>query len=79
MDVGKSALRKIYRTRYEKTAIQDNAYIGANAVILNGVRIGENCLVCAGSVVLNSFPSNALIGGVPARLKRKSVVDKETT
>ncbi len=36
-------------------------------MILPGVRIGDNCVVGAGSVVTRSVPANTVVAGVPAR------------
>lgn len=44
-----------------------NVWIGANAVILPGVSIGENSIVGSGSVVNKSIPANEVWAGVPAR------------
>lgn len=46
-------------------------WIGANAVILAGVDLGDDCVVGAGAVVTKSFPAGSVIGGVPARLLSK--------
>lgn len=43
-------------------------WIGTNAVILPGVTLGDNVIVGAGAVVTKSFPSNVIIGGVPAKI-----------
>ena len=43
-------------------------WIGMNAVILPGVELGDHVIVGAGAVVTQSFPSNVVIGGVPARI-----------
>lgn len=47
--------------------IRKNAWIGANATILQGVTIGENAVVAAGSVVSKDVPDNAIVGGIPAK------------
>ena len=48
--------------------IGSNCWIGANAIILPGVQLGDNVIVGAGSVVTKSFPSNSIIGGNPAKI-----------
>jgi maltose O-acetyltransferase len=50
--------------------IEDDVWIGAHAVILPGVRLGESCVVGAGSVVTKDVPAHAIVAGVPARLLR---------
>ena len=55
--------------------IGNNVWIGANAIILPGVRIAENIIIGAGSVITSSlFESNAIYAGVPAK-KIKSICD----
>ena len=48
--------------------IKKNAWIGAGATILPGVTIGENAVVAAGAVVSKDVPTNAIVGGVPAKI-----------
>lgn len=43
-------------------------WIGAKVTLLDGVSIGDDCVIAAGSVVNTSFPAHSVIGGVPARL-----------
>lgn len=50
-----------------KTSIRKGASIGANATIVCGVELGENCMVGAGSVVTRSVPDHALVVGNPAK------------
>jgi len=52
------------------TSIGDEAWIGANVVILKGVTIGQRTIVGAGSVVTKSLPSNVVAVGVPAKVIR---------
>lgn len=47
--------------------VRRGASVGARAVILGGVEIGEWALVAAGAVVTKDVPPYALVGGVPAR------------
>lgn len=48
--------------------IKKNAWIGANATILQGVTVGENAIVAAGSVVSKDVPDNTIVGGIPAKI-----------
>lgn len=54
----------------ESVYIGNNVWIGCSCVILSGVKIGDNSVVAAGSVVTKDVPSGALVAGVPARIKR---------
>lgn len=47
--------------------IQENAFIGAGAIVLKGVSIGKNSVVGAGSVVTKDIPDNEIWAGNPAR------------
>ena len=47
--------------------IGHDVWIGANAIILTGVEIGNGAVVAAGSVVTKSVPPYAIVGGNPAR------------
>ena len=47
--------------------IGDDVWIGANAVILPGVAIGNHCVIAAGAVVTKDVPDYTLAGGVPAK------------
>ena len=48
--------------------VKKNAWIGANATILQGVTIGENAIVAAGSVVSKDVPDNTIVGGIPGQI-----------
>ena len=51
--------------------IEDDVWVGANAVILPGVTIGEHCVVAAGAVVTKDVPPHSLVAGVPAKVIKK--------
>ena len=51
--------------------IEDDVWVGANAVILPGVTIGKHCVVAAGSVVSQSIPPYSVCAGVPARILKQ--------
>lgn len=48
--------------------IEDDIWIGANAVILPGVTIGHHSVVAAGAVVTKNVPPHSLVAGVPAKI-----------
>ncbi|MCC5916111.1 MAG: acyltransferase [Cryomorphaceae bacterium] len=48
--------------------IGKNCWIGSKVTILDGVQIGDGCIIAAGAVVNKSFPANSIIGGVPAKI-----------
>jgi acetyltransferase-like isoleucine patch superfamily enzyme len=48
--------------------IEDDIWIGANAVILPGVTIGHHSVVAAGAVVTKDVPPHSLVAGVPAKI-----------
>jgi acetyltransferase-like isoleucine patch superfamily enzyme len=50
-------------------------YIGACALILPGVRVGEEAVVAAGAVVIRNVPPRTLVAGVPAKIVR--ALDKQ--
>lgn len=48
--------------------IGDNVYIGANAVIAGKIKVGNNCLIGACSLVNKDLPDNSVAVGVPAKI-----------
>lgn len=50
--------------------IEDNVFLGTGSIILKNVTIGENTVVAAGSVVVDSLPPNCVAGGNPAKVIR---------
>lgn len=52
--------------------IGQNTVIFSGAAILGAIKIGENCIVGANSVVTKSMPDNCTVAGVPAKVIRRS-------
>ena len=48
--------------------IGDHVFLGANAVVMMGVTIGDRAVVAAGAVVTADVPHDAVVGGVPAKV-----------
>lgn len=55
------------RYRLAEIVIGSDVFVGARAVLMPGVRIGDRCIVAAGSVVTRSVPDGTIVGGNPAR------------
>lgn len=54
----------------QPTKIGNRVWIGANVTILKGVKIGDDTIVGAGSVVTKDLPANVIAVGVPAKVIR---------
>jgi acetyltransferase-like isoleucine patch superfamily enzyme len=50
--------------------IEDNVWLAANCVILDGVTIASGAVVAAGAVVNKSVPNNTIVAGIPAKVIR---------
>ncbi len=59
---------KVWPSEFSKTLVKEGVSIGANATILPGIELGENCMIGAGAVVTCSVPANAVVVGNPARI-----------
>jgi acetyltransferase-like isoleucine patch superfamily enzyme len=55
--------------------IEDNAWIGAGVVVLDGVTVGHDAVVGAGSVITRSIPPFAIAAGVPAKVVKMRTSD----
>ena len=58
---------------HERIVIGKDVWVGANCVILPGVKIGEGAVIAAGAVVVKDVEKNTIVAGVPCKLigKRK--------
>ena len=48
--------------------IEDDVWLGAGAIITDGVRVGKGAVVAAGAVVTSDVAPHTVVGGVPAKL-----------
>ena len=51
--------------------VEDGVLIGANCVVLEGVRVGKGSVVAAGSVVVEDVPEGVVVAGTPAKIIKK--------
>ncbi|NJO13926.1 MAG: acyltransferase [Rhizobiales bacterium] len=64
------------RKKRQDTFIGECCFIGAHSLILPGVRIGDHCIIAAGSIVSKDVPSHSIAAGNPASVIRSGI---ETT
>lgn len=48
--------------------VEDEVWIGANAVIVAGVKVGKHSVIAAGSIVTKDVPPCSVVGGNPAKI-----------
>ncbi|MDE7161372.1 MAG: hypothetical protein K2N65_01290, partial [Anaeroplasmataceae bacterium] len=61
----------------QPVVVEDDVLIGANAVVIEGVRIGQGAVVAAGAVVTKDVAPNTVVGGVPAKVLK--IKDEKTS
>jgi len=57
--------------------IGNRVYIAAGAKIIGDIKIGDNCVIGANSVVLNDIPDNCVAVGIPARIIKENIKNIE--
>lgn len=73
-----SVLSSLYPDDNRPIEICNDVWIGANAVILPGVTIGEQAIIAAGAVVNKDVPPNTVFAGVPAvKIKENPRIEKK--
>lgn len=69
--IGKGTLDRHLHINQSIT-IGNNSFIGANATLLPGTTIGENCIIGACAVVKGNIPNNSIVVGNPAKIIKKT-------
>lgn len=54
--------------RIGRVVIGNNVFVGVHSLILPNVKIGDNCIVAAGSIVTKDVPAGSVVGGGPAKV-----------
>lgn len=68
MQAGITFSDKDYYDELPVTTVGHDVWVGANAIILDGVNIGNGAIIAAGAVVVKDVPAFAIVGGVPAKI-----------
>lgn len=71
-----SRLKSVLHFPPRKIVIGDDAWLGANCVILPGITIGECSIVAAGAVVTKDVPPYTVVAGVPAKQIKKISINQ---
>lgn len=58
-------------TNHANPIIEDDVWLGRNAIIMPGIRIGKGSIVGAGAIVTKDVPPYCIVGGVPAKVLKK--------
>ena len=61
------------RSMHKDTYIGKRCFIGANAIIMCGVKIGDEVIVGSGAIVTKDVPSNCIVAGNPARILKEGI------
>jgi len=62
---------------YEPVEIGNDVWIGARAIILDGVTIGNGAIIAANSVVTKDVPPYSIVGGIPAKIIKYRFQDQK--
>lgn len=55
------------------TYIGENCFVGANAIVMCGIKIGNECIIGSGSIVTKDVPSHSIVAGNPARIIKTNI------
>lgn len=61
------------RMLHVDTYVGRNCFVGAHAIIMPGVRIGDQCIVGSGAVVTRDVPAHSIVVGNPAKVVRSGI------
>jgi len=70
-------LCRIYEPKQDPIVIGEDCWIGAGAIILPGVHIGDGSVVAAGAVVNRDVPDHVMVAGCPAVVKKNLTIPND--
>ncbi len=59
---------KSHDSTLARVLIGNDVWIAANVVILNGIKVGNGCVIAAGAIVTKDVPDFAIVAGIPAKI-----------
>lgn len=59
------------------TVIGQRCFIGANAIVMPGIKIGDSVIIGAGSVVTKDVPSGCIVAGNPAKIIKENIMTSQ--
>ncbi len=62
-----STYNHVRKHRVEETVIGNNVFLGAGAIILPGIKVGDGAIIGAGAIVTKDVKSNTIVAGNPAK------------
>ena len=62
---------------FDTINIGNDVWIGARAIIVDGISVGDGAIIGAGAVVTRNVPAYAIVGGVPAKIIKYRFTEKE--
>lgn len=65
------------RGLHADTYVGKRCFIGANSIVMTGVKIGDECVVGSGSIVTKDVPSNCMVAGNPAKIIKQGIHTKK--
>jgi virginiamycin A acetyltransferase len=68
---------EVLREGTKPVIINNNVWIGRNAIIMPGIVVGKGSVIAAGAVVTKNVEPYSIVGGVPAKLLKKRFTDEE--
>ncbi|MGI2178561.1 serine O-acetyltransferase [Shewanella frigidimarina] len=56
--------------------IGDNVFIATGAKLLGSIKVGNNCVIGANTVVIHDVPDNCVVAGIPGKILIQRIITK---